>query len=186
MDKIQKFGPTWRCEDHTELSDAFQQESVDFLKAFRSVCQSSEVVLYISLDLESAIWRVPIANMELFDESTLRRATDHSLQAYRVLLEYCGPLQSQPRGFQDLAFSYMRTIRTNGPTFITKEGYISMARSKETRLGDVVCIFLRATAPFILQDGPEDRYTLICEAHMHGIMDRELMEKNPKIQIDLI
>ena len=29
----------------------FKQESIDFLKAFRPVCQSSEVVRYNSLDL---------------------------------------------------------------------------------------------------------------------------------------
>ena len=62
-----------------------------------------------------------------------------------------------------------------------------MAAPKETRLGDVMCIFLGATAPFILQDEPEDRYTLICEAHVHGIMGGELMEKSPRIQqFDLI
>ena len=57
-----------------------------------------------------------------------------------------------------------------------------MAGSNETRFGDVVCIFLGATAPFILRDEPEDRYTLICEAHVYGIMDGELMEKSLKIQ----
>jgi hypothetical protein len=62
-----------------------------------------------------------------------------------------------------------------------------MARLKETRLGDVVCIILETTAPFILRARPEDRYTLICEAHVHGIMDGELMEKSPRIQqFDLI
>ncbi|OCL02266.1 hypothetical protein AOQ84DRAFT_369392 [Glonium stellatum] len=148
------------------------------------MCQSVKVLRNDPSYVESVIWRVPIVDMECAysaDRLITRRATGHFFQAYRSLLEHCGPFYNQPRESQDVAFDYMQAIEIDALTFITKEGYIGMASSQDTRPDDVVCI-LGASVPFILREGSEGGYNLICDAHVHGIMDGETMEKSPNIK----
>lgn len=67
-------------------------------------------------------------------------------------------------------------------TLGSKEGLISVGDSKEMRPGDLVCIFLGASIPFILREEGDEKYRLICHAYVQGIMDGGIMKKNPQIR----
>ena len=49
-------------------------------------------------------------------------------------------------------------------------------------VGDVVCIFHGAEVPFVLRPEANDRYRLLGEAYVHGIMDGEFMDTAPAIE----
>ena len=60
--------------------------------------------------------------------------------------------------------------------FLTKGDYVGVA-SWKIRSGDIVCIFLGATTPFVLRenlmsDGGLQDYTLVGECHAHGLMNK--------------
>ena len=64
--------------------------------------------------------------------------------------------------------------------FLTKGDYIGVA-SWKIRSGDIICIILGATTPFVLRenlmsDGGRRDYTLVGECHVHGLMNEEGFE----------
>ncbi|KAL6904391.1 heterokaryon incompatibility domain-containing protein [Trichoderma evansii] len=60
--------------------------------------------------------------------------------------------------------------------FKSSEGYYGLARSR-VQPGDQVCIFLGAAVPFIIRP-LGNKYLLMGEAYVHGLMHGELFEKN--------
>ncbi|KAH9209089.1 hypothetical protein DL95DRAFT_245811, partial [Leptodontidium sp. 2 PMI_412] len=59
---------------------------------------------------------------------------------------------------------------------VTEKKYIGMA-PKDALLGDVVCIVYGSNVPFVLRPsgigGNTNRYRLVGECYIHGIMDGE-------------
>jgi hypothetical protein len=76
----------------------------------------------------------------------------------------------------------------NQTFFITKKGYIGVG-PPDTRPGDQVWILYGGQVPFVLrnitqEDNREEleKGTLVGDAYVHGIMDGEAMQHNPKVQ----
>lgn len=71
---------------------------------------------------------------------------------------------------------YLRTLWKHS-LFITEHGRMGLASSKLTRVGDVCCIFLGATVPFILAPLNNKRYKLVCDSYVQGVMEGEILDK---------
>lgn len=57
----------------------------------------------------------------------------------------------------------------------TEKGYLGWIR-QSVEVGDKVCIFSGARAPFVLRERLDGLYTVECDAYILGIMDREAIQ----------
>jgi hypothetical protein len=57
----------------------------------------------------------------------------------------------------------------------TRKGYFLTISHGKTEAGDVICVLLGGSVPYILRP-IDDSYILIGEAYVHGIMDGEVLE----------
>jgi hypothetical protein len=60
------------------------------------------------------------------------------------------------------------------PLCVTKNGYLGWV-PRTTQVGDCICIFSGATAPFILRQRKDGFYEVIGDAYIHGIMHGEAL-----------
>ena len=58
---------------------------------------------------------------------------------------------------------------------LTKEGRIGLAPGHIAEVGDACCIFLGAQTPFVLAQMDNNRYRLVGECYIQGVMDGELL-----------
>ena len=73
-------------------------------------------------------------------------------------------------------------MRTRGrKPFITAKGNLGLGRL-EPEKGDRVAIFSGFPVPYIVREIGENRYQLIGETYLHGFMDGEAMDGDPKTQ----
>lgn len=75
----------------------------------------------------------------------------------------------------------MSTYAFNGHFFITETGSLGMG-SRGLRRKDLVCALLGAGVPFVLRQVGADRFVLVGEAYVHGIMDGEVMQSEEQYQ----
>jgi hypothetical protein len=76
---------------------------------------------------------------------------------------------------------------------VTKSGYIGMV-PRRCRNGDIVCVLYGGKVPFILRKCEEpfgrsdqgDRYQLVGEAYVHGLMDGQGLEKGEETKFTLV
>jgi hypothetical protein len=72
-------------------------------------------------------------------------------------------------------------------TLKSKDGLVGVGNSKEVKPGDIVCIFLGASIPFILRKEADGRFKLVCDTYVQGIMGGEIMRKELTLrQFDII
>jgi hypothetical protein len=57
----------------------------------------------------------------------------------------------------------------------TRRGYFLATSHGKIQAGDIVCVLLGGSVPYILRP-KDDYYILIGEAYVHGIMDGEVLE----------
>lgn len=65
--------------------------------------------------------------------------------------------------------------------FITSTGYVGLCPS-HVAVGDVVCIFYGAKAPYVIRPGKYETFTLVGEAFVQGIMYGEFLKAKPASQ----
>jgi hypothetical protein len=189
VDTIQDAGSAWNPEKNLDSSGNYIfnyaaagilfEEVEDFVKT--SFCKRDNVY-QPDTQLEELVWRIPVADQDL---GTLveQRANSGSRQGYEDAKRaiQIGP-EEQAR-HSDIRTAYTRTMEYchNRRPFLSTKGYVGLAPA-DAQGGDLICILLGAYLPFILRTH-EDRKTveLIGEAYVHGIMDGEFMETDPRI-----
>ena len=67
----------------------------------------------------------------------------------------------------------------NRRPFLSTSGYVGLL-PVHSKPGDLICIIFGAIVPFVLRKLDNGQYELIGEAYVHGIMDGEYLEKDPK------
>ncbi|KAK4169920.1 HET-domain-containing protein [Cladorrhinum sp. PSN259] len=67
--------------------------------------------------------------------------------------------------------------------FLTKRGYMGLGPPR-MKLGDTVAVFLGGQAPFIVRQGSRNRYRLIGQCYVHGIMDGEALGMRSGMKMD--
>ena len=70
--------------------------------------------------------------------------------------------------------SYAREVLKGRRFFTTKEGYIGLA-PEAVQMGDQVCIILGCQSPLLLRREEKDRYLVIGECYIHGLMNGEAL-----------
>ncbi|KIW01409.1 uncharacterized protein PV09_07173 [Verruconis gallopava] len=143
---------------------------------------------------DAIVMRVMSGDTEYTNErKRLLMPADES--AYQAAMRYIQlPLRDEP-GY-DMSFEkatsefhagnrYIRAVdwvAESRRVFKSSAGQIGLA-PQATKRGDLLCIFLGATVPFILRETGEDAYLLIGEAYADGIMDGEFMKADPKTEL---
>jgi len=75
----------------------------------------------------------------------------------------------------DLMARYLNAYDTAPQFFTTERGWMGRGPA-ELRAGDVVCVLFGADVPFILRPAPNERYFLIGECYLDGIMYGEALK----------
>ena len=67
---------------------------------------------------------------------------------------------------------------------VTRKGYIGLV-SEDAIEGDTICVFVGADVPFVLRRC-DDRYKLLGDCYIHGIMNEEILEMKDCVIRDII
>ncbi|CAD6447755.1 cf9b8c6c-2e22-4f7d-ae71-1c3655b0a70b [Sclerotinia trifoliorum] len=151
-----------------------------------------------------AHWRIPCADQTT--NNTFRtRVTDMSLMGYndhrRSIELYSDNARSvtdqhlTEEEFEANTAEYIRCIQTaayasyknamayqqNRRPFISTQGYVGLLPGHSLP-GDVIIIIFGAVQPFVVRSVGEDKWELIGEAYIYGIMDGEFMESDFKTE----
>lgn len=167
-------------------------------KAIRSF--TTTPILLDDLKWSEAYWRIPCADQA--DKYTFRtRATNTSLNGYndirRSIEVYSENVRSITENhltseeFDTNTSEYIRTIQTaayhsyknamayqtNRKPFISTKGYVGLVPGHSLP-GDTIIIIFGTVQPFVVRNVGKDRWELIGEAYVYGLMDGEFMQGN--------
>jgi hypothetical protein len=142
--------------------------------------------------LEEAPWRIPIGDQEKprsgFGND--QRATEWSHECYTAFRRFVPVLKRATDGpdreaaFEEIqrtgtpreCSEYFRAVlRYSGTPYITKCGYVGLG-PRGMAEGDVVCVLFGGRIPYLLRPAEDERYSLIGEIYVHGIMDGEYVK----------
>jgi hypothetical protein len=175
------------------------------ISIFADYAKSQHASLPITSDQwNEAFWRVPCGD-QLWLDNKRKRATSAGLDAYNALVKEMVFYQSiishnmdpqQPSmipggSLDEQMAEYPRLLRSEARRqyrvaldrqhdrrpFISLHGYIGLVPT-HAKEGDLVVILFGAVQPFVLRRVGQ-KYELVGEAYVYGIMDGEFMEKNP-------
>lgn len=82
------------------------------------------------------------------------------------------------RTYQEVRHALRRAVR-NRRLCVTEKGYLGLV-PRQAGIGDRVCVLVGCHVPFVVReeaDGPEERFRLVGECYVHGVMDGEVMEE---------
>lgn len=123
-------------------------------------------------------WRMPIAD-RYYDGKGLKRAGLEAKDMYMATLHPDDPslaavISKTAGGFRSSTYLFDQIA------FVTQTGYIGIGH-QETVIGDEVHLVQGSDTPFVLRKS-DDRYELIGETYVHGIMDGELVDDNTEFE----
>ncbi|KAM0146944.1 hypothetical protein ACHAQE_010483 [Botrytis cinerea] len=155
QDEMKWFGANWRipCADQT---DSF---------TFRTRASHTSLMGYN--DLRRSI--------ELYSDNA-RSITDNHLSEE----EFDANTEEHIRCVQTAAYaSYKNAMsyQQNRRPFISEQGYVGLVPGHSLP-GDIIVIIFGMVQPSVVRSVGEDRWELIGEAYVHGIMDGEIMKDN--------
>jgi hypothetical protein len=128
-------------------------------------------------------WRIPCADQIIINGKRCR-STATTKEVYKQYRQYLSDMPGYfvlpPTGqcqeyFQTIMYQYGQR------TFISHSGYVGLAPGK-SEPGDSIYIVLGANIPFVFREHSNNRYQLIGEAYVDGIMDGEFMVNSPKLE----
>lgn len=186
--------------------------TTQYLEEIKALCEKAQLICSSNSTSSSlseskwseAYWRIPCADQA--DKSTFRtRATSASLQGYEDIrrsmeiyikmatnltqyhhnskaleaysAEHIACIQSAAYASYKNAMAY----QTNRKPFISSRGYVGLIPAHSLP-GDVVIIIFGAVQPFVVRRVGVDRWELIGEAYVYGIMDGEFMESESQAE----
>ena len=148
------------------------------------------------------LWRIPTMDMEISPDAFgdpasseagltprySRRATERTRKGYQALREQghesVEPEQSwnwHKEAYKHALVEIVRNRQQGKPFSTERHGYIGIG-GEHVQVGDLVVIFLGAAAPFVLSEIEPGLFRSSRECYVHGIMDGELMDRNPGIE----
>lgn len=65
--------------------------------------------------------------------------------------------------------------------FLSIDGHVGLAPSN-SKPGDLICIIFGATGPFILRPSANEKFELVGEAYVYGVMDGEWLDRNRVVE----
>lgn len=151
------------------------------LEEIADLCRRSK--LYNDKERYEAQWRVPVIDWEQNDEDGQgKRATDVSRMSYEKIFGKISNFDLKNLTHADGAsYSYIAHRRSRNRPFLSKKGYVGIGQLC-VQPGDRICIFLGAGMPLIIRPAVDGTYLRIGSAFIHGMMDGEILNQDPKIE----
>lgn len=171
VDIIANLGTTWNLPLNALFDSKTAQRLINEVEAF---CKQSSLYTSHSKALDASM-RVPCADQEIRGQSR-RRASSSIRVQYDIL-------RSQGARAYDLEAAQYRTAMTfqhDRKPFLSNEGHAGLAPCN-AESGDHICIIFGSTVPLILRALPEEKFRLIGEAYVYGIMDGEWSDDDGEI-----
>ncbi|KAM0426437.1 hypothetical protein ACHAPT_008128 [Fusarium lateritium] len=155
----------------------------------------AEAAVYDAQAAEEAIWRIPVKDREAISATNqeFQRLTPVSaerfMSVFTVMAAFSDTMASEnPAGAMpgfaatvlenmgkfDLYMVIVMRNRGSKP-FLTSRGYVGLGPAAMED-GDLVVILYGSHVPFVLRPRDGDKYQLLGEAYVHGIMDGEFMQ----------
>lgn len=134
-----------------------------------------------------AVWRAAVADQEIRQGARKPRLADEKVQIACKAFKDMDLKHVDEKTLRDVGLSYycegLQSVAKGRRPLLAAGGYLGIGPS-ETQPGDVVFVLLGADVPFIMRRGSyeSDRMQIVGEAYLHGVMDGEVMEKNPMIE----
>jgi hypothetical protein len=129
---------------------------------------------------KEARWRIPTADQIRDGMKTEVRASKSGADlksCYEKMIACFGNRAAQSSEDQALR-DYITTMGSmfKRRTFISTQGYVGLVPS-HSQPGDIICVFFGVHVPLILRPLSLDKYELVGEAYVYGMMDGEILEK---------
>ena len=182
-----------RIEAMTEPLTGDGTSSEPFLARHMDVwqfCKNSETLLldhapdlrYGSAEhIAEAHWRTLVCDMKR-DTSTqgyLTRPAPSSFgDLYHAFMRIFEPASEGKSSARPKTFPFFTAVEllAGGKRFcVTKDGYVGLIPLRARR-GDVICVLLGATVPFVIRKKSNGNFLLIGECYIHGLMDGEALD----------
>lgn len=128
---------------------------------------------YSATEKTEAMWRIPICDKEHNNTGGLQRATDASLRAYSSFKDVMSqPAKPPPVHLNQPHSPYltMMSYLYGSSTFMSDNGFVGLCPA-DTAASDVICAPSGAHLPYVLRRNESNRWELIGEAFVYGIMD---------------
>ncbi|KAK0669287.1 heterokaryon incompatibility protein-domain-containing protein [Cercophora samala] len=175
LDTIQDVGSLWV----SDLADDFNWESaklrIDDIDRFLSISQR-----YVP---QNARWRIITADKEANDVAQQRRATSVAQESFTRLESAARSYDPGSGSLGAWFFTYRNVLMSlyGSRAFISNKGYVGLCPGTAD-LEDTIFIPSGSHCPYIIRkqavpasaSNAEERWTLLGEAYVHGIMDGEL------------
>ena len=136
---------------------------------------------------KQAICWVPIArtklllsNLDIMERHTIRWNGYQALRGFSKPPDECENVisaileRSEP-------YRYSMNLMADGRRAFVASGYIGLG-PQAMQLGDLVCILLGASVPFVLCQRMNGSYTLVGDAYVYGIMDGKFVKDDPLVE----
>lgn len=179
VDTVKAFGSVWSPDWLGTLLD--HEHTLKYLSEIQAFCTQSQRIPTENVELETS--RIAITDWHpLGDQSEFINPLD----SYRRVIFQALGKEEKPKLAEhvyDQDYWYRRVmqfLRACRP-FITASGFVGLA-PPHIESGDVVCIFVGGTVPYILRREEEGVYSLVGEAFVHGVMYGEWMATKPTIK----
>ncbi|KAF2811546.1 uncharacterized protein BDZ99DRAFT_277151 [Mytilinidion resinicola] len=148
-------------------------------------------------------YRIPVADKEESPESgNVTRATTQSKiiceSLLAVIRAYYAVMEAMENGSTTGAASFAMALKSNmgqfnnymgilahnagRRPFITENGYVGVGPNG-LKEGDEAVVVLGAAVPYVLRTESTGRRILIGDAYIHGVMDGELLEGKPTVEV---
>jgi hypothetical protein len=167
--------------DHQWPDDVHFQNALPFFQAAQDFVRA-EATAYE--DVEDVVWRVFSMDLRTSDEVEERRSHEQTRVAFHDLNAY---LQSRPgpeaRGLATDTLKYFIScarLLHKRKLLRTSTGYIGVGR-QDSKQGDQVCVLYGVSVQLTLRPvlGRRNRFEVVGEAWVHGIMDGEFLATDP-------
>jgi hypothetical protein len=197
IDTIEEVADPWMDKDWD--LDRYPQH-MHYLEQVRALCERSAEKgrpIYASeAGRNEALWRVPIADMQLIVDARWR-ATEGSAILHACNLEICRMCEEfdtaiaqnrtpplsidaflKRKDELSAGYEYLSSmLRMGGKRpFRTREEYVGLG-PVPTRLGDLVVVFSGAEIPHVIRPRGGDRFEFLGDAYCDGAMDGEVWDK---------
>ncbi|KAN0110935.1 Heterokaryon incompatibility protein (HET) domain containing protein [Hyaloscypha variabilis] len=134
-----------------------------------------------------AVWRAAVADQEIRQGVRKPRLADEKVHTAWQSFKESDLKDVDEKALEDVGLSYycewLQTVSKGRRPLLCESSYLGIGPS-ETEPGDFVFVLLGSDLPFIMRSESDtsEKMQLIGEAYFHGIMDGEVMEKNPEIE----
>ncbi|CZR68730.1 uncharacterized protein PAC_18629 [Phialocephala subalpina] len=134
-----------------------------------------------------AIWRVAVADQEIRQGVRKPRLADEKVHTAYETFKDTDLKDVNEKALGDVGLSYycewLQSVAKGRRPLLTEDGHLGIGPC-EAEPGDFVFVLLGSDLPFVMRRESEtpEKIRIVGESYLHGVMDGEIMERNPVIE----